>query len=83
MKKGPLAEIKVQFKGDRADLIPVLQRIQAVYDYLPKEVTSRMSRAGSRFPKTKSTGWRPFMPNSGSRLAGSIISGSVWGLLAM
>ena len=44
MKKGPLAEIKAEFKGDRADLIPVLQRIQAVYDYLPKESIQNVAR---------------------------------------
>jgi len=44
MKKGPLAEIKAEFKGDRADLIPVLQRVQAVYDYLPKESIQNVAR---------------------------------------
>ena len=44
MKKGPLAEIKAEFKGDRADLIPVLQRIQSVYDYLPKEAIQSVAR---------------------------------------
>ena len=37
MKKVSLAEIQWEFKSERAELIPVLQRIQAVYGYLPKE----------------------------------------------
>ena len=44
MKKGPLVELALEFKGDRADLIPVLQRIQAVYDYLPKEAIQKIAR---------------------------------------
>ncbi len=44
MNTGPLAQIEQEFKGDRADLIPVLQRIQAVYDYLPKEAIRKISR---------------------------------------
>jgi NADH-quinone oxidoreductase subunit E len=44
MKKEALAEIEREFKGERADLIPVLQRIQAIYDYLPKEAIRKTAR---------------------------------------
>jgi NADH-quinone oxidoreductase subunit E len=39
-----LAQIEQEFTGERADLIPVLQRIQSVCGYLPEEEISRISR---------------------------------------
>lgn len=39
-----LAEIEQEFTGERADLIPVLQRIQSANGYLPEEEISRISR---------------------------------------
>jgi len=65
MKKGPLAEIKAEFKGDRADLIPVLQRIQADYDYLPKEAIGNVAR-WLKISENEIYGWRPSTRNSGS-----------------
>ncbi|MGV8074312.1 MAG: NADH-quinone oxidoreductase subunit NuoE [Syntrophobacteraceae bacterium] len=44
MSKEPLAGIEHEFKGDRADIIPVLQKIQSVYGYLPQEAIRHMSR---------------------------------------
>jgi NADH-quinone oxidoreductase subunit E len=44
MPKEPLANIEQEFKGERADLIPILQRIQSVYGYLTREAISRISR---------------------------------------
>jgi NADH-quinone oxidoreductase subunit E len=44
MKKEALAEIEREFKGERADLIPVLQRIQEIYDFLPKEAIQKIAR---------------------------------------
>jgi NADH-quinone oxidoreductase subunit E len=44
MKRETLAEIKKGFKGEQADLIPVLQRIQAIYDYLPRDAIRKTAR---------------------------------------
>ncbi len=33
-----------EFKGERADLIPVLQKIQSIYDYLPREAIAKTAR---------------------------------------
>jgi NADH-quinone oxidoreductase subunit E len=44
MTKEPLAKIAREFKGERADLIPILQRIQSVYGYLTREAISWISR---------------------------------------
>jgi NADH-quinone oxidoreductase subunit E len=44
MPKEPLAHIEQEFKGERADLIPILQRIQSVHGYLTREAISLISR---------------------------------------
>ena len=44
MANNPLATIEEEFKGESADLIPVLQKIQSVYGYLPQDALSRISR---------------------------------------
>jgi NADH-quinone oxidoreductase subunit E len=44
MKRETLAAIEKEFKGEQADLIPVLQRIQSIYDYLPREAIRRTAR---------------------------------------
>jgi NADH-quinone oxidoreductase subunit E len=44
MPEEPLANIQQEFKGRRADIIPILQRIQSVYGYLPQEAIHRISR---------------------------------------
>lgn len=44
MKRETLADIKKEFKGEQADLIPVLQRIQAIYDYLPRDAIRKTAR---------------------------------------
>ena len=44
MKRDPLVEIKKDFKGEQADLIPVLQRIQEIHDYLPREALRKTAR---------------------------------------
>jgi NADH-quinone oxidoreductase subunit E len=44
MSKDLLAGIEEEFIGERADLIPVLQRIQKNYGYLPKEAIHKISR---------------------------------------
>jgi NADH-quinone oxidoreductase subunit E len=44
MKTDAVADIQRVFKGERADLIPVLQRIQARYDFLPKESIQKIAR---------------------------------------
>ena len=41
MGKEALAGIELEFKGDREDLIPALQRIQEIHGYLPKETIKR------------------------------------------
>jgi len=81
MKKGPLAEIKAEFKGDRADLIPVLQRINQFMTTF--QGSHPECRALAQDFENEIYGVRPSMLNSGSCLAGSTISGFVWGLLAM
>jgi len=40
----PLAAIVKEFKGELADLIPVLQRVQAAYGYLSPETIRLISR---------------------------------------
>ena len=44
MSMEPLAGIEQEFKGERADLIPVLQNIQNAYGYLTKEAIHKISR---------------------------------------
>jgi NADH-quinone oxidoreductase subunit E len=44
MKRETLAAIENEFKGEQADLIPVLQKIQAIYDYLPREAIRKAAR---------------------------------------
>jgi NADH-quinone oxidoreductase subunit E len=44
MSKDLLAGIENEFKGERADLIPVLQHIQKTYGYIPKESIHTISR---------------------------------------
>ena len=44
MAKEPLTNIEREFKGDHADLIPVLQKIQSVRGYLPQDAISKISR---------------------------------------
>ena len=44
MSKEPLAGIEHEFRGERADIIPVLQRVQSIYGYLPQEAIHRISR---------------------------------------
>jgi NADH-quinone oxidoreductase subunit E len=44
MSKNLLAGIENEFKGERADLIPVLQHIQKTYGYIPKESIHTISR---------------------------------------
>jgi len=44
MSKEPLVGIGHEFTGDRADLIPVLQKIQNTYGYLPKDAIRKVSR---------------------------------------
>jgi NADH-quinone oxidoreductase subunit E len=44
MSMEPLAGIEHEFMGEHADIIPVLQRIQAVYGYLPQDAIHRISR---------------------------------------
>ena len=44
MSTESLAEIEQEFKGDRADLIPVLQRMQSACGYLPEQGMRRISR---------------------------------------
>jgi NADH-quinone oxidoreductase subunit E len=44
MSKDLLAGIEHEFRGERADLIPVLQAVQNVFGYLPKESIHKISR---------------------------------------
>ena len=44
MTKDPFADIEREFNGERADIIPVLHKIQSVYGYLPREAIERISR---------------------------------------
>ena len=44
MSKDLLAGIEHEFRGERADLIPVLQAVQNVFGYLPKESIHNISR---------------------------------------
>ncbi len=44
MNKDVLDELRREFKGERSDMIPVLQRIQAAHGYLPKEAIERCAR---------------------------------------
>jgi len=44
MSAAGLAELKREFKGDRGDLIPVLQRVQTLYGYLRPEAVRSISR---------------------------------------
>ncbi len=44
MPDGGLSELKQEFKGERGDLIPVLQRVQALDGYLRPEAIRSVSR---------------------------------------
>lgn len=44
MANQPLARIEQEFKGKHADIIPVLQKIQSVYGYLPRHEIRGVSR---------------------------------------
>lgn len=44
MNDEALMAIARDFKGERADLIPVLQKIQTIYDYLPREALRKTAR---------------------------------------
>jgi NADH-quinone oxidoreductase subunit E len=44
MARDTLTEIKQEFKGEHADLIPVLQRFQSVHGYLAQDEIGRISR---------------------------------------
>lgn len=44
MSSRPFSEVVSGFEGDPADLIPVLQRVQAAYGYLSRESVGRISR---------------------------------------
>lgn len=44
MSDGGISELKQEFKGERGDLIPVLQRVQALYGYLRPEAVRGVSR---------------------------------------
>jgi len=41
---GGLSGLRREFKGERGDLIPVLQRVQAIHGYLRPEAIRRVSR---------------------------------------
>jgi NADH-quinone oxidoreductase subunit E len=43
MKKRVLSEIEKAFNNEQADLIPMLQRIQALFGYLPREALKKTS----------------------------------------
>jgi NADH-quinone oxidoreductase subunit E len=44
MSDGGLSELKREFRGERGDLIPVLQKVQALYGYLRPEAVRLVSR---------------------------------------
>jgi NADH-quinone oxidoreductase subunit E len=44
MKKDILADIQREFKSERAELVPVLQRIQAICGYLTREAIEDIAR---------------------------------------
>ena len=44
MSKDLLAGIEPEFRGERADLIPVLQAVQNAFGYLPEESIHKISR---------------------------------------
>ena len=44
VETAPMDEALAEFDDRRANLIPVLQRIQAVYSYLPEDLLRRVSR---------------------------------------
>jgi NADH-quinone oxidoreductase subunit E len=44
---GPLNEILEEFKGQKGAVIPVLQRTQDAYGYLPREILAEISRKTS------------------------------------
>ena len=51
------------YAGERGALIPILQRAQEIYNYLPPEVLSS-SPAVWGCQSARSTGWRRSMPSS-------------------
>jgi NADH-quinone oxidoreductase subunit E len=44
MSDGGLSELKQEFRGERGDLIPVLQRVQILHGYLTPEAIRSVSR---------------------------------------
>jgi NADH-quinone oxidoreductase subunit E len=44
MSDGGLSELKREFRGERGDLIPVLQKVQALHGYLRPEAVRLVSR---------------------------------------
>ena len=44
MDREPLTDIERNFKGEHADLIPVLQKIQSIHGYISQDAISRISR---------------------------------------
>ncbi len=44
MPDGGLSELKQEFKGEKGDLIPVLQRVQSLHGYLRPEAIRDVSR---------------------------------------
>ncbi len=71
----PLDKVIDEFGGKQGTLIPVLQRAQDIYGYLPPEVLSRISEK-TGLPSARSTEWSPFMPSSISSAAGNASFGS-------
>lgn len=54
-----LREILDSYKGDRSDLIPILQDIQAEYGYLPEKIISEISKY-TRIPESEIYGVATF-----------------------
>jgi len=44
ISEGGLSELRQEFKGERGDLIPVLQRVQDIHGYLKPEAIRSVSR---------------------------------------
>lgn len=51
--------------AESGSLIPILQRTQNAYGYLPREVLNAISQRLSVPPKTKFWAWLPSTPSSG------------------
>jgi len=56
---GPLDELLRQFRGQRGAVIPVLQKAQEIYGYLPGEVMQRVAE-GMRVPVSRIYGVATF-----------------------